>query len=119
MPDVVRPPSVGAAVGVPSEPDDPEPPPPTSPPLGGLGGVSTGGEATGPLGEVGGVVPPGVLGGVVPPGVVGGVVPPGAGVPVPGPFGLPVLADKGGLCVRPVGTVVAPTAARPNCTADP
>ena len=130
-PAVVRPPSAAAVVGVPSEPDDPddpEPPPPPSPPAEGLGGVSTGGEATGPLGEaagvvppgeLGGVVPPGVLGGVVPPGVLGGVVPPGAGDPVRGPFGLPALADTGGECVRPVGSVVAPTGARPNGAADP
>ena len=37
VPAVVRPPSVGAATGVPFEPGEPEPPPPTSPPVGGLG----------------------------------------------------------------------------------
>jgi hypothetical protein len=118
-PAVVRPPSLGAATGVPFEPDEPEPPPPVSPPLGGLGGVCTGGAATGPGAEVGGVVPPGEVGGDVPPGLVGGVVPPGAGVPGRGRFGLLVFADTADPCVRPVGSVVRPTAARSDGAADP
>lgn len=111
---VVRPPSVGAATGVPLEPGEPEPPPPTSPPPGGLDGVGTGGDVTGPGGAVvGGVVPPGEVGGVVPPGSAGGVVPPGA-VPDPSPFGLPVPADTEGVVVRSVGGVLIPTTDRPE-----
>ena len=90
-------------------------------PPGELGGVVPPGELGGvvPPGELGGVVPPGELGGVVPPGELGGVVPPGAGVPDCDPFGLPLFGGKEGLSVRPVGIVLAPTANRPNCTTDP